>query len=547
MFIDSSQLVNDEIIAGDICIIGAGIAGLTIAKEFMNTNKSVVVVESGDLKPDANPNKLISGKNIGLPYYDINETRARAFGGTSHLWHVDINREITGVRLRGMDSIDFEEKEWIPNSGWPISKKELDPFYERAHELFKIGPYSYKYKDWVEQGDSSIHYHMQESNIHTTFFQFARKNVFYKDYYHDFKNADNIRVFLNSTVLIINTTESAGKVTSLSVLAHEEIKFSIEAKNYILAAGGLENPRLLLLSNRHAKNGLGNDHDLVGRFFMEHPHVWGYKNVGTYYPDDPKRFNKNTIYNLHHRNGIPVLGYLSLNEDVIRQNKLLNLTLGIRGKTRKHPTGSIEAIRAFRRILSCVKRRKFHENFKKQIEVVNSDWNKAIYETFRRLVNGDVEKWNRYGLVESGININLMAEQSPNPHSRVMLADRVDKFGQKKIALNWQLTELDLISMRKSLEIFNKEFQKKKLGKIDINLESGAPPKALKGGYHHMGTTRMHENPRYGVVDKNCRLHGTDNLYVAGSSVFPTCGYANPTLTIAALSVRLADYLKKSN
>jgi len=171
----------------------------------------------------------------------------------------------------------------------------------------------------------------------------------------------------------------------------------------------------------------------------------------------------------------------------------------------------------------------------------------VAYERMRRLVNGKVKKWNRYELEETGIIIKLMAEQAPNPDSRVILGDEHDLFRQRKIHLDWRLTDLDLESMKKSMEILNTSLQKKGLGYIDVHLNTDLSDMAQKihGGFHHMGTTRMHEDHTMGVVDKDCKMHGTHNLFVAGSSVFPTVGYANPTLTIAALAIRLADHLKK--
>lgn len=545
MIIKPNEIGNDQEIEADICIVGAGIAGLTIAREFLNTKKEIIILESGGLTPGSSSDALTTGENIGFPYYNLENTRARAFGGTSHYWTVDIKKEVNGVRLRGMDAIDFEKKDWVPYSGWPISKKDLDPYYEKAHKLFKIGSYSYDLKDWIEEGELN-YLDTNEGNIFsTTIFQFARQDVFFNDYYPEFEDADNIRVFLNTTVLTIETTENTKEATSLIVSKPEGETFTVKARNFILAAGGLENPRLLLLSNRYSKNGLGNSNDLVGRFFMEHPHMWGRNAVGTYYPSNPYQFNKDGLYNLHYRNGTPVLGYLALKEHVIRKNKLLNATFEIRGSSQKYPAGSAEGVLALRKFLSRIKRKRFNKQTIDHLMTFGSKANVVLYEGFRKLLNGNIEEWDKYGFDDSGININLMAEQVPNPESRVQLGNECDKFGQRKLVLDWKLSEQDLLSMRKSLEIIDNNLQKNNLGYIDIKLKTDKPQKEIKGGFHHMGTTKMHENPDMGVVDANCKLHGTHNLYIAGSSVFPTVGYANPTLTIAALAIRLADHLKK--
>lgn len=543
MIIKPTEIGNNQEIETDICIIGAGTAGLTIAKEFINTSKSVVVLESGGKEPGSESNESTEGKNIGVPYYDLKDTRERAFGGSSHLWYY-----VPGLRLRGMDAIDFEKKDWIPYSGWPLSKSDLDPYYEKAHRLFKIGPYTYRYEDWIEPGEHNYLESGEEDLFKTTMFQFARKDIFYNDYLNDFKNAENVKIFLESTVLKIETTENAKEVERLSVSIQNDIQFSVKANCYIIAAGGLENARLLLLSNNHANQGLGNDKDLVGRFFMEHPHMWGKGVVGTYYPTESEKFNPNDIYHFHYRNGTSLLGYLIFKDEVIRQNKLLNITFGMRGESLQYPAGYQEGVAALRNALSNMKHGRINKEMINELGKFFNNGTAVVYESIRKLVNGQVEKWNRLGLEETGIYINLMAEQAPNPDSRVILGDERDRFGQRKIQLDWRLTDLDLESMKKSLEILNTNLQKKGLGYIDIyvntDLEDMAPN--IHGGYHHMGTTRMHEDPTLGVVNEHCKIHGTHNLFVAGSSVFPTVGYANPTLTIVALAIRLADHLKKT-
>lgn len=542
MIIKPNEIGNNQKLESDICIIGAGTAGLTVAKEFIGTSKSVIILESGGEEPSAESDDLTSGKNIGVPYYDIKDTRARAFGGSSHLWYY-----VPGLRLRGMDAIDFEQKEWIPYSGWPISKEDLDPYYERAHQLFKLGPYSYKSEDWI---DSDEYNYLSSENgdiFETTMFHFARKDIFYNDYYSDFENAENIKVFLKSTVLGIETTENAKEVTHLTVAAEHDVRFTVKANYFILAAGALENPRLLLLSDTHEKKGLGNANDLVGRFFMEHPHIWGKDAVGTYYPSQSDKFNSNEIYHFHYRKGKPVLGYLILKDEVIKQNELLNITFGMRGESLQYPAGYQEGVAALRNALSNIKHGRINKEMAREIGSFFNNGVSVVYEGIRRLFNGKIDKWDRYGLEETGITINLMAEQAPNPESRVMLGEERDRFGQRKIELDWKLTELDLMSMKKSLQILGTNIQEKGIGYIDnrLNMDKEEMYSRIKGGYHHMGTTRMHEDPSLGVVDENCRLHGTENLFIAGSSVFPTSGYANPTLTIGALSIRLADYLKK--
>ena len=143
-----------------------------------------------------------------------------------------------------------------------------------------------------------------------------------------------------------------------------------------------------------------------------------------------------------------------------------------------------------------------------------------------------------------------MAEPAPNPDSRVILSSDRDMFGVNRVKLDWQISPLDIGSMIRFQEIMDAEFRRAGLGHLCVELEGVVPPSKphiISGGSHHMGTTRMNSNSKMGVVNENCRVHGVCNLYIAGSSVFPTTGYANPTLTIVALAVRLADHIKLLN
>jgi len=133
---------------------------------------------------------------------------------------------------------------------------------------------------------------------------------------------------------------------------------------------------------------------------------------------------------------------------------------------------------------------------------------------------------------------------SPNPSSRVKLDSTRDRFDKLRLKLDWRLTELDIKTVLRGQQIMDEELRRAKLGHIEVDDYDEIPPPGISGGYHHMGTTRMSTDPNVGVVDATCRIHGIDNVFVAGSSVFPTSGFANPTLTIVALAIRLADHLK---
>jgi len=304
--------------------------------------------------------------------------------------------------------------------------------------------------------------------------------------------------------------------------------FDVKADIFILAAGGLENPRLLLL------NDIGNQNDLVGRFFMEHIMLPASRLV---LPRkiDIEFYIRAPVENTEIRAG------LALRTDVLEQERILNSWSGFTLKR----TPSIQLQYRWRVLKSELSKGEIPDNLRYHVKMVLSEL-REIY----------ADKWNSGDSEDAWVTIPLLshAEQSPNPMSRVMLGNELDALGQRRIKLDWRITDLERRSMRRAQEIIAAEIGRSNLGRAQIlapeepdvwadptRLPEGAPP---IGSYHHMGTTRMHMDPKLGVVDTNCRVHGTKNLYIAGSSVFPTCGFENPTLTIIAMAYRMADHIR---
>ena len=539
MIIHSKEISENSEILADICIVGAGIAGITVAREFAGSSLKVVILESGGFETKDSIDSLNEGENTGLPYYELDEARTRAFGGSSDLWFLNDDSSKEGiVRLRGMDAIDFENREWVPHSGWPFGKEHMDPFYERAHKVFNIGPYNYNPDCW-EYPDNFTKLPFSGDSVETTIFQFGRKDRFYGDFRKELEDADNIQVILNATALQINLNEYAKRTDSIEVSSLEGKRFKVKAKHFILAQGGLEIPRLMLLSNNIMKSGVGNQNDLIGRYFMEHPHLWS----GIYYPSDPDLFKNKQLYEIHRRNGLPLMGKLALSESIIREEKLLNNTVSLHYM----PMAALyRPKRAYQKLRKAVREKKIDSNLINDISGVFSNPGASGYAVIRKILRGDRKEWYNKKLKYHGFRLNMMSEQIPNPESRVSLGLERDLFGQQKIELNWCLTSQDIDNMRRFQLILDRELRKNSLGRLEIELKDNSVPSTIHGGFHHMGTTRMDSNPAKGVVDENCRVHGIDNLYVAGSSVFPTVGYANPTLTICALALRLSDYLKNN-
>jgi choline dehydrogenase-like flavoprotein len=547
MIIDSRTVPDDETIKTDVCIVGAGTAGITLAKEFIDQKFRVCILESGGLKPDRETQALYQGENIGHPYYSLDSARARYFGGTTNRWHIPIGDDCSGVRMHPLDAIDFEKRNWVPFSGWPFDKSHLDPYYDKAQENCKITPAAYGVTDW-ENPKKTPSLPFNRDRVKTVIFKFGSRHPFLDGYATEVAQAENITTYLYSNVIEIETNETAHTITRLRVACLEGNKFWVRAKRIILAAGAIEIPRLLLSSNRTQKAGLGNQHDLVGRFFMEHPHF----SSGFFVPSVPGIFKFTNLYeHIHRVNGVPIIGKLSLSEKVLRQEKLLNyvveLSPRIALKTSLnqflYPRIESKSVHSYKALRFAMGQRKLPDDLGSHLRNIFSgfdDFTVTAYRNIKKRVLRVLDK-RRIRL----FRLDNMTEQAPNPDSRVTLGSDRDSLGQRRVRLDWRLSDFDMESFIKSQEIVDQELRRAGLGRLYVKPIDEIPPNQITGGWHHMGTTRMHTDPKYGVVDQNCRVHGISNLFIAGPSVFPTSGFANPSLTIIALAVRLADHIKR--
>lgn len=504
MFDDSRRIPKGTVVEADVCIVGAGPVGITLAKEFIGQPFRVCLLESGGLKPDQKTQSLREGENAGIDY-PIKQSRTRSFGGTSNVW---------GGWCRPLDENIFKYRSWVPDSGWPFKKAELIPYYKRSQPLCEIDSYNYDLNYWEKKFNVPDFKPLPlfDNRVVSRLYQLSRPPTHFGNVYkNDLDKAENITTYLNANVVNLETTENEKQVKRLEVNTLEGNKFSVSAKVFILATGGIENPRLLLISNKNGRTaGIGNKYDLVGRFFMEHPKVVYSGLVLTLV--ESSFYNNFKRYSSAYRKKIL---RLTIAEDVQEQEKLLSYT-------------------AF-----------FYQSW-----LLSEDVKLFAKHVGRMIADLDAEYLIGEGKDSSKsqqmlFNVVSSAEQSPNPDSRVMLSSQKDKLGLNKPLLDWRLSKLDKSSMEKSLRIVGEEFGRAGLGRVQQLLVSPWKDLKISGGGHHMGTTRMHLDPKKGVVDPDCKVHDVENLFIAGSSVFPTSGSSNPQQTILALALRLADHIKK--
>jgi choline dehydrogenase-like flavoprotein len=536
MNLDAQLCETGATLHADICIVGAGVAGISLARELMATDLKVCLLESGGTATDTVTQALCAGENIGLPYYPLDTARVRVMGGSSVKWEVPIGGDRIGARLRPLDPIDFEYRDWVPYSGWPFSSSELNPYYNRAQVICGVDPVSFKVEDW-EMGEFRPSLSRNSEDVETILYKFGERERFSTEYPKELEGSENTTVLLNASVLGIETSRAGDEVERIHVGTLSGKRFQVKARTYVLAAGGIETPRLLLLSNRQQSAGLGNQHDLVGRFFMEHLHLW----AGMVVPDHPNTFATTTMYNdVKAIHGVAVIAKLALTREALRREKLLNQNVQLIPCLREDP---------FR-----YPRRKIKKASTSRMSLAGGVV-AAGGGGFREVITGSRDlalrgirqiRKKTFGLPKRAVYVLAnMTEQIPNPDSRVILGEKLDAFGQRRVQLDWRITAQDINSIRRTQQVLGKALEQAGLGRFFQELLEDEPPRKTHGGYHHMGTTRMHSDPKQGVVDANCRVHGISNLYIAGPSVFPTGGYANPVLTVVALAVRLSDHLRR--
>lgn len=547
MIIDAHSLPDRHKIETDICIVGAGTAGIALAREFIGRELKVCLLESGGLKPDQETQALAWGENVGHPYFSLDTAYARFFGGSTNRWMVNDGNNRFGARMRPFDPIDFEKRDWVPYSGWPFDKAHLDPFYRRAQEICKIEPPTFEINDW-EDPNTTPRLRFVNDRVKTVIFKVGLGDPFLKDYLSRIIEAPNITTYLYANVIDIETDEAARNVIRLQVACLNGTRFAVSAKYFVLATGGIETPRLLLLSNKTQKSGLGNQYDLVGRFFMEHLHFLS----GVFVPSTPDMFRLTNLYNdFHDMNGVSVIGKLALGEPVLRREKLLNYVTQLVPRVLRYslwsgmlcPAIASESVGSFKTIGSGLRRGVLPDNLRHHLKNIIVGIDEIGTSAYRNVKRRCLRTFSRKKI--KGFRLATMSEQAPNPSSRVALAAERDKLGQNRAKLDWRLDSIDIQSVIRSQEILKEEIDRAGLGRLYAQFDEHTPPRMVTGGWHQMGTTRMHIDPKQGVVDENCKVHGISNLYIAGPSVFPTGGYANPVLTTVALTVRLADFVKK--
>jgi choline dehydrogenase-like flavoprotein len=511
VLVDGREVDAGSTLRADVCIIGAGAAGITLSRALAAKGHDVLLLESGGFDPDPPTQALYRGKTVGLPidpneHFGLDAPRLRYFGGTTNHW--------AGF-CRPFPALDFAVRSAVPRSGWPIDRAELDPYYAGAQDVVRLGPYDYSPSTWWDQGHIPPPF-VDDDVVQHVLFQIAGDPVLGRVYHDEIVAERRIRLVLwaNVTDLVLGTGGNAIERVDVRTLSGN--RFRAEARAFVLATGGLEVPRLLLSSNDRRPEGIGNEHDQVGRSFMEHVNV--------------------------------VVGPLPLavEPSALRSYELNPVTVDVDGESRNLSLQTVAVL------APDVQEREGLRSLEVTLEYPFTPDDDRLRDVYPGVQRG-IDLLRAEGIdVRSVPSARVLCEQEPNLASRVSLVRARDALGMHRIELDWRLTRDDRLSILTSVRLMAEHLGARGLGRLRLDIGGYHDFDAtaeqdlefpVGTGSHHMGTARMSASPTEGVVDPDCKVHSVANLYIGGSAVFPTCGANPPTLTIIALALRLADHL----
>lgn len=530
--IDARSLELPTRLATDVCIVGAGAVGLTLARELARGGRELCLVEAGGLGPDADTQALYDLDSVGYPQRPGHMSRARYFGGSCNLW---------AGRSMMLGELDLAPRPWVPAGGWPIAHAELARYYpQAAQSLGLAGAEAFDPGSHARRASADERRIFADRDLVPAVSLWAKQPMrFGPSGRRDLERAPGVRVLLNANVTALEVEEAGARVHGVLASTLDGGRIAIAAQTVVLACGGLENARLLLASQAEA-GGIGNRHDQVGRCFMDHPRaVSGRVRLR---PGVRLALLRNQLL----RDGQLQFG-IAPSPVAQRERRLLNHYVTFEPE---HSTYAQQSYQSFVDTMKVVMRRG-HAGSRWQLgRTGESSPAGLIY----LLKPSEIMPRPLYrGLLaarrmvperprERVMVLVFFCEQPPDPSSRVTLGPDKDRLGMPRLVLNWRIGDAVVDSVHRLRRMLAERLGSLGLGRVEEDDEE----LRFTDASHHMGTTPMSDDPRMGVVDRDCRVHGIANLYVAGSSVFPTAGHANPTLSALALTHRLARHLSEN-
>ncbi len=544
MRINADEVPRGTVLRADVCVVGGGPAGIALALSLSGRGLSVLLLEAGRRPQDPLAQALYEGELANPMHSPPHRYRMRGLGGSSTRW---------GGRCMPFDPIDFEARDWVGAPGWPIGYDALRPHYVAANALAEAGRFAYDAREAFPTSPPLVTGFTSDIVRTTSLERFSCPTDFGRRYARRLQLAPDVQVLEGAVCTAIRLQADGLAVDWLDIGTLAGNRLRARAQAVVLAAGGLETPRLMLCSNDVLPQGVGNRHDVVGRYYM--CHIAG--NVGTLEihgtPADVRHgYEVDT-------DGVYCRRRLSIDAGHQRREGLLNAVARLhfpRITDPSHRSGVLSGLFLARRFISYEYGRRLQDPLASSLgtqarhlrNLVCDGADTAAFlghwiarRTLAPRKFPSVILPNR----SNRFSLEVHGEQVPHPASRVTLGDTVDALGLRRLRVDWRYQPQDIDSLARTLACIAAEFARTGTGRLRLQRETLEEDLLRYGAYggHHIGTARMGRDPRTSVVDPQCRVHGVRNLFVAGSAVFPTASQANPTLTLVALSLRLAEHL----
>jgi len=528
MLIDARTIPAGTTFEVDVCVVGCGAAGTILGMELAAPGRTVLILESGAEENEEDTAALNDAAATGNPY-PIELSRLRFLGGTTNHW--------AGHCWRWEED-DFEGRDWVEGTAWPIPLSAIEPFYPKAFStvMFGQGRWSWDPDEWRRIVATSKADAEQRNPLHGAVFRqrIEQFSPIWGDHARSFKHyipqvaqAPGMKVLLRANLIGVETDPERTRVVGLEAGTLEGGRFRIHPRQTVLAAGGLENARLLLQTETPSAPALGNAHDQVGRHFSDH--IAFYETLvppSSGWIDPLLRLDRvPTPF------GCDLMCNFRLNPSIQKRERMSSILFRL---LPRRPESIIAARRLSQRLASL----QFDRQVARDFSVFAGSLPEIGRYAWRRALVTDAPP--------AEFDVQVRIEPPPLPGNRITLTDERDALGLRRLNLHWDIDPLSYHTARRGIELFAAEAARLGLGRMHSTfLQTGAFPERFEVGYHHCGTTRMSADPAKGVVDPNGRVWGVANLHIAGSGVFVTAGSGSPTMMIAAMTLRLAEHLKQ--
>jgi len=530
MLSDLEEFDDDVTCQGDVCVVGGGAVGLVVAVQLSRMGKRVILLEGGGVGLEERSQALHRTITAGHPSEREDFGRYRVLGGTTTFW---------AGQVIPVDQIVFEDRAWVTDAKWPFTIAELDPYHRKAYELIGL--------ENVELDDSKIWRKIGVNpdlgpNLGVVLTRWAPSRNFARLFKKEIDGTGNFRAFVHANVTGFSLDETGRKISGIKARSFNGKQITVNAKSVVLACGTIEIARLLLQPSGDDGPYPWQSNPWIGQGFIDHiDSIAGTVEI----------WNKSAFHKLFDSIMVNKFKYsprIHLNADEQRKQRTIDIAANFNFEsiTLQH----LENIKMFLWSIAAMQRPR------EAVEGVKPDkiWRLPIHVmavmkiafpiAFRYLMDHRL-----YKPVGGTVYLRLTSEQIPNPASCIRLVDEKDELGMRRVEVDWKFDGREIRTFAIFSRLIRDTLRERGIGEItldpDLENESQAYFEKVVDGNHHMSTARIGNTADEGVVDSDLRVHGTENLYVAGAAVFPASGFANCTFTALALGLRLCDHLER--